>query len=509
MVIPGDTLLVCEVTPALFAAVAANEAERAAPGVTLVDVSMIGVAGRIYLAGQTADVTTCAAGDLGGVLAAVEGAGRTSEAAHARRMTCPSVATCWTGSPVARSGRSASTAATPARRSRLINVSENATYLIDDPDAGPSVLRVHRLGLPHRSRRSRRSWPGWTRCGPRPGCARRGCCPPRAASASSPWSTRPAARSATASGSSSWPAPSPPDDDAAALRRAWRDHRPDAPARAGLAAPGRVHPVPLGLRRRVRRGRPVGPVAGRDRGRARPSGRYSAGWTRRSGPGWPRSAPARSGTGWCTPTPGWPTCWRTADAVSVIDFDDCGFSWYLYDVGTSVSFFEHEPHVPELVGQLAVRATAGCSACRRRTRPRSGPSSSSAACCWSPGSARTRRSTSHSNSEPDTPPDSCDLAERYLSRATAGRAETRPAGRQEREGEHVHIHRGAGRRGDRRDPGHRQRHRPGFAGGGRPGAHHRPGRGCGQRHGRRSFPLAAARSLTCWPTSAAGTTARG
>jgi len=37
-------------------------------------------------------------------------------------------------------------------------------------------------------------------------------------------------------------------------------------------------------------------------------------------------------------------------AVSVIDFDDCGFSWYLYDVGTSVSFFEHQPHVPELVG---------------------------------------------------------------------------------------------------------------------------------------------------------------
>jgi Ser/Thr protein kinase RdoA (MazF antagonist) len=35
--------------------------------------------------------------------------------------------------------------------------------------------------------------------------------------------------------------------------------------------------------------------------------------------------------------------------VSVIDFDDSGFSWYLYDVGTSVSFFEHQPHVPELV----------------------------------------------------------------------------------------------------------------------------------------------------------------
>jgi Ser/Thr protein kinase RdoA (MazF antagonist) len=36
-------------------------------------------------------------------------------------------------------------------------------------------------------------------------------------------------------------------------------------------------------------------------------------------------------------------------AVSVIDFDDAGFSWYLYDLGTAVSFFEHEPQVPALV----------------------------------------------------------------------------------------------------------------------------------------------------------------
>jgi hypothetical protein len=56
MIVPGQTLLVCEVTPALFAAVAANEAERAAPGVTLVDVSMIGMAGRIYLSGATEDI---------------------------------------------------------------------------------------------------------------------------------------------------------------------------------------------------------------------------------------------------------------------------------------------------------------------------------------------------------------------------------------------------------------------------------------------------------------------
>ena len=36
-------------------------------------------------------------------------------------------------------------------------------------------------------------------------------------------------------------------------------------------------------------------------------------------------------------------------SVSVIDFDDSGFSWYLYDLGTSVSFFEHDPGVPALV----------------------------------------------------------------------------------------------------------------------------------------------------------------
>jgi hypothetical protein len=56
MVLPGQTLLVVEMTPALFAAVAANEAERAAPALTLVDVQMIGAAGRIYLAGDSEDV---------------------------------------------------------------------------------------------------------------------------------------------------------------------------------------------------------------------------------------------------------------------------------------------------------------------------------------------------------------------------------------------------------------------------------------------------------------------
>jgi hypothetical protein len=42
MILPGRALLIYEMTPALFAAVAANEAERAAPALAIVDVQMIG-----------------------------------------------------------------------------------------------------------------------------------------------------------------------------------------------------------------------------------------------------------------------------------------------------------------------------------------------------------------------------------------------------------------------------------------------------------------------------------
>ncbi len=34
--------------------------------------------------------------------------------------------------------------------------------------------------------------------------------------------------------------------------------------------------------------------------------------------------------------------------LAVIDFDDCGFSWYLYDFAASVSFIETSPDLPEL-----------------------------------------------------------------------------------------------------------------------------------------------------------------
>jgi len=35
--------------------------------------------------------------------------------------------------------------------------------------------------------------------------------------------------------------------------------------------------------------------------------------------------------------------------VKVIDFDDCGFSWFMYDAATPVSFYEHLPEVPDLI----------------------------------------------------------------------------------------------------------------------------------------------------------------
>jgi hypothetical protein len=72
MIMPGETLLVYEMTPALFAAVAANEAERAAPGLTVVDVQMIGAAGRLYISGNLKDVTA-ARDRITEVLAGIEG----------------------------------------------------------------------------------------------------------------------------------------------------------------------------------------------------------------------------------------------------------------------------------------------------------------------------------------------------------------------------------------------------------------------------------------------------
>ena len=56
MILTGETLLLAEMTPALFATVAANEAEKASPEITLVDVQMIVAAGRVFISGEKAAV---------------------------------------------------------------------------------------------------------------------------------------------------------------------------------------------------------------------------------------------------------------------------------------------------------------------------------------------------------------------------------------------------------------------------------------------------------------------
>jgi hypothetical protein len=72
MVLPGETLGVFEMTPALFATVAANEAERAVPENTLVDVQMIGAAGRVYISGSSDGIERASVA-IAGVLAGIEG----------------------------------------------------------------------------------------------------------------------------------------------------------------------------------------------------------------------------------------------------------------------------------------------------------------------------------------------------------------------------------------------------------------------------------------------------
>jgi hypothetical protein len=72
MLVPGESLLLSEVTPALFACVAANEAERVAPDAVLNDVQMMGVSGRIFMSGTVADLETARTA-INKALASVQG----------------------------------------------------------------------------------------------------------------------------------------------------------------------------------------------------------------------------------------------------------------------------------------------------------------------------------------------------------------------------------------------------------------------------------------------------
>ena len=58
ILIPGVSLLICEMVPALFACVAANEAEKEAPSATINDVQMMGASGRIFMSGTLTEMKT-------------------------------------------------------------------------------------------------------------------------------------------------------------------------------------------------------------------------------------------------------------------------------------------------------------------------------------------------------------------------------------------------------------------------------------------------------------------
>lgn len=59
LIVPGESLLIIETEPAAYAALAANEAEKAA-NVKLIDVNPVGAFGRLYLAGTEAEIDSAA-----------------------------------------------------------------------------------------------------------------------------------------------------------------------------------------------------------------------------------------------------------------------------------------------------------------------------------------------------------------------------------------------------------------------------------------------------------------
>jgi len=74
MILPGQSLLVYEMVPALFAAMAANEAEKVAKDATLIDLQMIGASGRVFMAGESNELKL-AQSRIGEALSAIAGRG--------------------------------------------------------------------------------------------------------------------------------------------------------------------------------------------------------------------------------------------------------------------------------------------------------------------------------------------------------------------------------------------------------------------------------------------------
>jgi Ser/Thr protein kinase RdoA (MazF antagonist) len=106
-----------------------------------------------------------------------------------------------------------------------------------------------------------------------------------------------------------------------------------------------------------------------------------------------------------------------AGEVSVIDFDDCGLGWFMYDLGSSLSFIEHDPRVPALVDAWVTgyREVAPLSAEEEAELPTFVLLRRLLLVAWIGSHLDTDLARSMGTEFTRT---SCDLAEEYLSRST-------------------------------------------------------------------------------------------
>lgn len=104
--------------------------------------------------------------------------------------------------------------------------------------------------------------------------------------------------------------------------------------------------------------------------------------------------------------------------VTVIDFDDCGLGWYLYDLGSSLSFIEHEPYVPDLIDSWVqgYRSVAPLSDEEERELPTFVMLRRLLLVAWIGSHAGTETAQQMG---PEYTTDSCRLAEEYLARSFA------------------------------------------------------------------------------------------
>ncbi|MFN0284656.1 MAG: phosphotransferase enzyme family protein [Kineosporiaceae bacterium] len=102
--------------------------------------------------------------------------------------------------------------------------------------------------------------------------------------------------------------------------------------------------------------------------------------------------------------------------VTVIDFDDSGFGWFMYDLGSSLSFIEHDPQVPELIDAWVTgyRTVAPLSAQEEAELPTFVLLRRLLLVAWIGSHADTDLAQEMGREFTGT---SCDLAEAFLSRA--------------------------------------------------------------------------------------------